>query len=87
MSETTTTGLEQRYEVKKIHDPEGKHDACRYFVLDPEHDRIAVDALRAYATRAGADGLFALRADLHEWLDRIEARPAPQTEGDQDGDH
>lgn len=66
-------GLLSKYHVERRNDPEGKHNECRYFVLDPQHDPIARDALRAYATAAGAEGYFALRADLHRWLDRIEA--------------
>lgn len=29
--------------------PGGKHDGCRYFVLDATHDPYAVAALHAYA--------------------------------------
>jgi hypothetical protein len=64
--------LEGRYYVKKLRDPDGKHDACRYFVLDPQHDPIARYALRAYATAAGGAGLFGLRRDLHQWVDDVE---------------
>ena len=77
---STETGLEARYDVRKINDPGGKHDACRYFVLDPQHDPIARDALRAYATAAGAEGFAALRVDLHAWLDRIEAHEGERGE-------
>lgn len=38
-------GLEYRYEVYKVSDPEGKHMDCRYFVLDPQHDPVAAKAL------------------------------------------
>lgn len=66
MSETT--GLEARYEVKKINDPAGKHDYCRYFVLDPEHDPGARVALRAYQAWASEAGYGALAEDLNSWL-------------------
>lgn len=69
-------GLEARYEVKKINDPEGKHDECRYFVLDPQHDPIARQALRTYATAAGVSGYFELRSDINNWVDRIEGKGA-----------
>lgn len=42
-------GLYQKYEVKRIDDPSGKHDDCEYFVLDWEHDRFAIAAAEAYA--------------------------------------
>jgi hypothetical protein len=57
-------GLEDRYRVAKVNDPTGKHDDCRYFVLDPQHDPFAVAALRAYAREAGG----ALAADITMWL-------------------
>lgn len=68
------TGLESRYQVEKINDPDGKHKDCKYFVLDPQHDPIAIQALRAYATEAGAAGNLELRSDLHNWLDGIEGK-------------
>jgi hypothetical protein len=48
-------GLEARYEVKKINDPEGKHDNCWVFVLDPKHDPHAVNAIIAYAESIQAE--------------------------------
>lgn len=38
-----------KYRVEKLVDPAGKHDNCQFFVLDPEHDVHARDALRQYA--------------------------------------
>lgn len=64
----TTKGLEARYEVKKINDPTGKHDKCRYFVLDPTHDPIAREALHYYSNRAHDLGLEALSNDLNTLL-------------------
>lgn len=49
------TGLEDRYEVKRrdgSSDPGGKHENCRYFVLDIYHDRHALTALQAYIQSA-----------------------------------
>ena len=53
---TTTTsdpdrdrGLYGKYEVKRLGGTPGKHADCFYYVLDLEHDRFAVPALRAYA--------------------------------------
>ncbi len=45
-------GLYRKFHVHR-HDGSseagGKHDGCSYFVLDLEHDRHAMPALRAYA--------------------------------------
>lgn len=35
--------------------PGGKHEGCRYFVLDIDHDPHAKAALAAYAESCGAD--------------------------------
>ena len=59
-------GLEARYHVHKIEDPEGKHDNCRYFVLDPQHDPLAAEALHFYAMNTENDELA---EDLFDWLD------------------
>ena len=45
----TAEGLNRKYDVARLNDPEGKHDECPYFVLDIRHDRHARVALRAYA--------------------------------------
>lgn len=42
-------GLYDKYFVERVNDPDGKHDECQYFVLDPAHDRFARTALYAYA--------------------------------------
>lgn len=42
-------GIIHKFDVKKVNDPEGKHDYCWYFVLDPQHDPHARIALAAYA--------------------------------------
>lgn len=44
-----TRGLYKKYDITRLNDEEGKHDACEYFVLDLTHDKFAVPALRAYA--------------------------------------
>lgn len=63
-------GLQHRYDVRKVNDPEGKHDHCRYFVLDPQHDPIARVALRTYAEEARRDGYVELADDLLDWVGR-----------------
>jgi len=60
-------GLLHKYDVSRSSDPTRKHAECRYFVLDPEHDAMARDALRAYAEAAEANGRETLAADLRTW--------------------
>lgn len=61
-------GLRDKYRVERHDDRTGKHNGCRYFVLDPQHDQIAREALVLYAARTGnAD----LRRDLRDWLDSL----------------
>lgn len=48
-------GLHNKYIVRRRHDPTGKHDQCRYFVLDPRHDPYARKALLAYAEACRED--------------------------------
>lgn len=67
MTDTEPNGLEARYSVKRLRDVTGKHDACPYFVLDPQHDPHATPALRAYA-RAVRDENPALATDLTAWV-------------------
>ncbi len=61
--------------------PGQKHDGCRYFVIDMDHDEHAKDALRAYAENCSTD-LPALADDLREWLGDppLPAPEAPATE-------
>lgn len=45
-------GLYNKFWVRRTNGgsrPGGKHEKCRYFVLDVNHDPFAVTALRAYA--------------------------------------
>lgn len=42
-------GLYKKYVVRRVNDPEEKHDGCEYFVLDLDHDPFSAPALRAYA--------------------------------------
>ena len=46
----------------------GKHDDCRYFVLDPTHDPVARSALISYAHKAQIAGHPELAADLLAWV-------------------
>lgn len=45
-------GLFRKFDVKRVDGsdaPGGKHEGCRYFVLDMDHDKHAPAALLAYA--------------------------------------
>lgn len=64
-------GLLGKYEVQRVDDDQGKHDECRYFVLDPQHDPIARKALRSYANEAYAEGYETLALDLNDWLGQV----------------
>jgi hypothetical protein len=44
--------------------PGGKHDGCRYFILDLTHDPLAAAAALTYADAADASGFHALARDL-----------------------
>lgn len=68
---TTANRLERRYSVQKVNDPNGKHDECRYFVLDPQHDAYAATALRAYAEAVGGE----LASDIGAWLRALDYCP------------
>lgn len=59
--------LEQRYRVEKVNDPTGRHDECRYFVLDPKHDPHAAAALLAYAAAVGGT----LASEIRSWLSSL----------------
>lgn len=63
-----TEGLRTKYEVHRRFDHDGKHDKCRYFVLDPQHDPIAIDALERYSIAVRDAGFVALSEDLDRWL-------------------
>jgi hypothetical protein len=41
-------GLYRKYSVKRLGDKAGKHKDCTYYVLDLDHDRFAIPALKAY---------------------------------------
>ena len=66
-------GLHHKYDVKRVNDPTGKHAGCRYFVLDPQHDTLAREALGAYANAAAVAGYAQLAMDLNRWLGDLDA--------------
>jgi hypothetical protein len=70
MQEIDHKGLEARYLVKKINDEAGKHDNCRYFVLDPQHDDAALQALNHYANTVVYNHPE-LAEDLYAWIQDI----------------
>lgn len=51
-------GLYAKYDVKRSNgssEPGGKHEKCRYFVLDLDHDKHAKEAIRSYASSCEKD--------------------------------
>lgn len=66
-------GVVRKYNVVRLDDKFGKHDTCDYFVLDPQHDRHAIPALRAYAESAREDRYIALANELEAWANRAAA--------------
>ncbi len=59
-------GLYKKFIIQRMDNtdrPGRKHDGCRYFVLDLDHDPNAFAALLAYATECEADNPI-LASDL-----------------------
>lgn len=70
MSETTTEGLHQKYEVRRKDGKDAageKHAGCEYFVLDVTHDPHSQEALKAYALACAESNPF-LAIDIVEKL-------------------
>jgi len=66
MIDKTKKGIYRKFTVTRTDGtdaPGRKHDGCRYFVLDLDHDRYAGPALQAYAD-ACAEEYPVLAADL-----------------------
>ena len=61
-------GLYQKYLVKRLNDPTGKHTDCPYFVLDIKHDLHSRVALAAYIASCEAE-YPQLAADLARLLE------------------
>lgn len=57
-------GFYNKYYVERLNDDSGKHDDCRYFVLDLNHDRHAIPALKAY--------IDSCRDDYHDLAQDLE---------------
>lgn len=99
MTTETTPAVEplgEKYLVQRRDDPDGKHDRCRFFVLDPQHDEHARTALAFYADLVRATNPQ-LADDLTAWVgpsrldveEMARALLAHQPEGDdsEDGDY
>jgi hypothetical protein len=53
-----TKGLYRKFRVERTDgssDAGGKHEGCEYFVLDLNHDKLAIPALEAYAAACEAE--------------------------------
>lgn len=71
-------GLYRKYHVERIDGssmPGGKHEHCRHYVLDIDHDPFAVEAMQAYAA-ACAPFYPELAKDLHEWVKACQEKTA-----------
>ena len=69
-------GLYRKYEVRRTDGssgPGGKHESCRYFVLDLDHDPHAAPALEAYADSCAHD-YPRLAMDLREAVQSIRGK-------------
>lgn len=64
-----SSGLINKYLVRRLDDPTGKHEDCRFFVLDPQHDPIARAVLAEYAydTRCPQE----LSIDILRWAREV----------------
>jgi hypothetical protein len=71
-------GLYNKFHVERTDGtsaPGGKHEGCKYFVLDLSHDKHARAALLAYAKSCRAEYPF-LSQDLMSMLDPETAKDA-----------
>lgn len=68
------SGLVEKFRVERLTESSRgiDHAECRYFVLDPLHDKAARQALLAYAD-AIVYGEPELAGDLYDWLGGIAA--------------
>lgn len=58
-------GLYRKFDVRRVDaDAQARHGDCDYFVLDIDHDPLALVALTAYADAARAAGYVTLSDDL-----------------------
>ncbi len=60
-------GIYRKFHVTRV-DGKPKHDSCRYFVLDLDHDLHAIPALKAYA-RSCKQNYPALAEDITKGLE------------------
>ena len=73
MKNAVNRGIYHKFNVTRTDgssEPGGKHEGCRYFVLDLDHDKHAAPALRAYAESCAAE-FPQLAADLSDLIDRM----------------
>jgi hypothetical protein len=65
-----TAGLYNKFTVKKVMDPTGKHQGCFYFSIDCQHDQFAKAALTTYA-RECAQEYPQLAEDLWDLIETL----------------
>jgi hypothetical protein len=62
-------GLYGKFNVDRTDDTDGpgmKHEGCQYFVLDLDHDPLALPAIDAYVIAARLKGYHKLADDLDD---------------------
>lgn len=67
-------GMYRKFTVHRNGDRYGKHDDCRYYVLDVNHDAYAIPAIRAYID-AAQEEFPLLAADLEALISRVATEP------------
>lgn len=72
----TTKGIYHKFDVRRTDgssEPGGKHENCRYFILDLDHDPHAASALDGYARSCRREYPL-LAEDLFDQAHAIRAR-------------
>ena len=75
MADKDSRGVYRKFRIERTDgsdQPGGKHAGCSYFVLDLDHDKHAIAALRAYAKSCKRE-LPELAADLDRVLSKTPA--------------
>lgn len=71
MADDKSRGLYEKFKVERTDGRSAKgekHHGCRYFVLDVDHDPLAFNALRTYASEAREAGYEALAEGIAEMM-------------------
>lgn len=80
MRDDKDRGLYEKFRVRRTDGRSNKgqkHHGCEYFVLDLNHDKMAVFALREYARQAHLNGYDKLGDDLDKKVFQLSNRMTP----------